>query len=70
MFHVEKRSRNTLIIIIIIKWTGKRNQDEVPATAGQQVYLLLAGMGIGRGSADFRWKKKMSAPKNKTVASN
>ena len=30
----------------------------------------LSGMGIGRGSADFRWKRKMSAPKNKTVRSN
>ena len=29
-----------------------------------------AGMGIGRGSADFRWKRKMSAPKHKTVHSN
>ena len=27
-----------------------------------------AGMGIGRGSADFRWKKQMSAKKNKTSA--
>ena len=29
-----------------------------------------AGMGIGHGSADFLWKRKMSAPKNKTVRSN
>ena len=28
------------------------------------------GMGIGRGSTDFRWKRKMSAPKHKTVRSN
>ena len=28
------------------------------------------GMGIGRGSADFRRKRKTSAPKNKTVRSN
>ena len=31
-----------------------------------------AGMGIGRGSADFCWQKnkKKSAPKNRTVRSN
>ena len=29
-----------------------------------------AGMGTDRRSADFRWKNKMSTPKNKTVRSN
>ena len=32
--------------------------------------VRFTGMGIGRGSADFRWKRKMSAPKHKTVRSN
>ena len=32
--------------------------------------VSVAGMGIGRGSADFRWKKNVRPPKNKTVRSN
>ena len=32
--------------------------------------LFQPGMGIGHGSADFLWKRKMSAPKHQTVGSN
>ena len=45
-------------------------QGEMSTIADRDSGESHVGMGIGRRSADFRWKKKKSAPKNERVRSN
>ena len=42
---------------------GDDDDDDFDGGGGRdEVYDDDAGMGTGRGSTDFRWKKKMSCP--------
>ena len=63
MFHMEKRSRNTLIIIIIIitKTTNQkavaRNDPPVQGQSGQHIHLKCRNLGGLKPSKSHSWFK-------------
>ena len=59
-----------IVVPYLFIWIISGSIQSAVCLTGQLSCLKNTGMETGRGSADFRWRKKMSAPKNKMVRSN